>query len=253
MPRRLHFFIVYDMKYFLYFFCLFLVIFCILSVIYKNPYRLIYLFGKKGSGKSTYMVIQMIKYLRKGWDVYTDMPDVNIFGVKLINAKDLEHFTPSVNSALFLDELGLTFDNRKFKSFPDGINQWFKFQRKYKVVCYCNSQNLDIDLKLRILLDKMYLCQSIGGLFTLIRPITRTITLTQPSAEAESRVADLLKFDKIWHWKLVYLPRYFKYFNSFSAPQRDIIPYKIISDGIQVCKGRNAHKLLKEIKEDPIF
>lgn len=235
------------MKYFLLILFFFYLIFAVLSVFYRNPYRLYYIFGKKGSGKSTFMVKKMIKYLKKGWNVYTDMPDVNITGVRVINAKDLEHFTPKDNSALFLDEIGLTFDNRKFKSFPDGVNQWFKFQRKYHVVTYVNSQSFDVDLKVRSLIDKMYLMQSIGNVFAIIRPITRTITLTEPSAEAESRIADLLKFDKIWHWKILYLPRYFKYFNSFAAPHREIIPSEIIRDGIKVVKGKNARRLLKDL------
>lgn len=238
------------MKKLFYILILLYIIFIILVKKYNNPYKLYYLFGKKGSGKSTYMIKLMIKYLKRGWDVYTDMPDVNILGVRIINAKDLEHFTPAKHSALFLDEIGLTWDNRKFKSFPDGVNEWFKFQRKYNIVCYQNSQQFDVDIKIRALIDKMYLCQSIGGIITLIRPISRTITLTAPSAESESRIADLLKFDKFWHWKVVWLPRYFKYFNSFSAPPREIIPYRIIQDGIKVVHGKNLRKILRELDEE---
>lgn len=232
------------MRNLLIFFGLFYIFFLVQTFRFKNVYRLYYLFGKKGSGKSTMMVKYMIRYLKKGWNVYTDMPDVNIFGVRLINAKDLEHFTPEKNSALFLDEVGLTFDNRKFKTFPDGINEWFKFERKYKVVAYINSQSFDVDLKVRSLIDKMYLLQSVGNVFTIIRPITRTITLTEPSAEAESRIADLLKFDKIWHWRILYLPKYFKYFDSFSAPERPMIPYQLIEDGVNVVRGKKYLKLI---------
>lgn len=226
------------------------VVFLILAKKYNNPYKLIYLFGKKGSGKSTLMVKWMIKYLKRGWNVYTDMPDVNIFGVRLINAKDLEHFTPEGHSALFLDEIGLTFDNRKFKSFPDGVNQWFKFQRKYHVTTVVNSQSFDVDLKIRALVDKMYLLQSIGGFISLVRPITRTVTLTEPSAESESRIADMLQFDRFWHWRIIYLLRYFKYFDSFSAPERPKLNYQIIEDGRKVVHGRNAKKLLRELNSD---
>lgn len=237
------------MKYFLLILLLLYVIFAVLAVKYNNPYKLYFLFGKKGSGKSTYMVKYMIKYLKKGWSVYTDMPDVNITGVHLINAKDLEHFTPKDHSALFLDEIGLTFDNRKFKSFPDGVNQWFKFQRKYHVTCFINSQSADVDLKIRALIDKMYLMQSIGNVVCLIRPIRRTITLTAATGDAESRIADQLVFEKFWHWRIVFLPRYFRYFDSFSAPARPELPGKIISEGVQVLRGRDAKRILKEIQD----
>lgn len=239
----------FIMKRFLLIIGILYLIFLILSIIYKNPYKLYYIFGKKGAGKSTWMVKKMIRYLKRGWSVYTDMPDVNIFGVHIINAKDLETFTPRDNSALFLDEIGLTFDNRKFKSFPDGVNQWFKFQRKYHVVTYVNSQSFDVDLKVRSLIDRMFLMQSIGNVFAVVRPISREVTLTAPSAESESRIADILKFDRIWHWKIIYLPRYFKYFNSFSAPPRKEIPSTFISDGLKVVRGRNARKLLQELED----
>lgn len=238
------------MKKIIYILLIIYIIFIILARKYNNPYKLIYLFGKKGSGKSTLMVKWMIRYLKRGWNVYTDMPDVNIFGVRVINAKDLEKFTPENHSALFLDEIGLTFDNRKFKSFPDGVNQWFKFQRKYHVVTVVNSQSFDVDLKIRALVDKMYLLQSVGGFLSVVRPITRTVTLTEPSAESESRIADQLRFDRFWHWKIIYLPRYFKYFDSFSAPERPYLTYQIIEDGRKVVHGRNAKKLLQQLKTE---
>lgn len=43
----------------------------ILSKKYTNPYRLYMVFGKKGSGKTTYLVRTAIRYLKKGYTVYT--------------------------------------------------------------------------------------------------------------------------------------------------------------------------------------
>ena len=42
---------------------------------YKNPYKLFMVFGKKGSGKSAFLVRQAIKYQKKGYIVYTNMSD----------------------------------------------------------------------------------------------------------------------------------------------------------------------------------
>ena len=38
---------------------------------YLNPYKLYLVFGKKGSGKSTYLVKLAKKHLKKHWLVYT--------------------------------------------------------------------------------------------------------------------------------------------------------------------------------------
>lgn len=199
----------------------------VLSFIYRNPYKLTLILGKKGSGKSMYCVKMIMKYLRKGWNVYTDIPDINIKGVHIINALDLEHYAPMPHSAIFLDEVGLTFDNRKFKTFADGINEFFKFQRKYKCAMYVNSQGLDVDLKIRLLVDRLLLMTNISNVYTLIRPIKRDVTLTDPLGDSESRVADKLVFETIFHWRIMFMPRYFKYFDSYSAPVREEIPNEI--------------------------
>lgn len=217
------------MLYFLFFsFLFFATIFCILAYRYRNVYTLNYFFGKKGAGKSLLMVSYMLKYIRKGYTIYSDIPALNVPGVRQIRAQDLDKFTPTENSVIFLDEVGITFDNRKFKTFSDGMRDFFKFQRKYKVVVFMNSQSFDVDKKIRDLVDKYYLIQNFGNVILLCRPITRKVALVEASSQGESRVADNLKFAPFWNWKFIYMPQYFKYFDSFEAPHREIIPFEEI-------------------------
>lgn len=189
-----------------------------------NPYTLNFIFGKKGSGKTLYMVKLMLKHLRKGWIVYSDFP-VNIPGVRVINIKDLESFRPEPHSVLFLDEVGITFDNRKFKSFSDGMRDFFKFSRKMECKIYVNSQSYDIDKKIRDVVDNMVLMVNVGRV-SVIRPIRRSITLTEPSAEGESRIADRLTFKSIFSFRFLLLKKYYKYFNTNAMPGRDLIPFE---------------------------
>ena len=70
---------------------------------YNNPYRLIFIFGKKGAGKSLYMVKQMIRYLKKGWTVYTDIDNCNLPGVRIIKAMDLSEFVPVMRTSSSLE------------------------------------------------------------------------------------------------------------------------------------------------------
>ena len=67
-----------------FFFLLFLG-FSLVSRKYKNPFRLYFIFGKKGAGKSCLMVKKLLEYKKRGWICYTDMP-VLIPGVRIINA-----------------------------------------------------------------------------------------------------------------------------------------------------------------------
>lgn len=201
--------------------------FSIYSKKYKNPYKLIFIFGKKGSGKSTLMVHNMLKDLKRGWIVYTDMQDVNIPGVRIIqSSQQLESFVPEPGSSSYLDEAGIAFDNRNYKNFTPGLRDFFKLQRKYRCKITMNSQSFDVDKKIRDLTDSMILQTSIGNVFTISRPIVRSITLTEASSESDSRIADNLKFGKISSWRIYFMPRYFKYFKSFDAPERPFIPWR---------------------------
>lgn len=203
-----------------------------------NPYKLIFIFGKKGSFKSTSMVRQMLKHQKKGWTVYTDMQDCIVPNVRVFDIRDLGKFIPPPDSVLFLDEVGITYDNRNWKSFPTEVRDFFKFQRKYKCKVYMNSQAFDIDPKIRALVDSMVLQTSILDCISISRPIKRSICLTEPSAEAESRIADRLAFASVWDWEVHYMPPYFKYFNSFDAPERPHLRYRDIADAIEnECKG----------------
>lgn len=225
----------------------FLVWFSVQSRRYNNPYRLIFIFGKKGAGKSLYMVKQMMKYLKKGWTVYTDIDNCILPGVRIMNAMDLSVFAPDENSAIFLDEAGILFDNRNFKNFNSGLRDFFKLQRKYKCRVFLNSQSFDIDKKIRDVTDHMGLIVSVGNVFSIYRPIRRSITLTQPSAEAESRIADKLSFESIFKWQITYLPKYFKYFDSFAAPERPPLPFnEIVAD----LTDKNVRRSLRRHRPD---
>lgn len=198
---------------------------------YSNPYKLTFVFGKKGAGKSCYMVRQMHRYLRRGWHVYTDMEDVRIPGVRIVSLKDLQTFRPEPHSLVCLDEVGISMDNREHRTFPPGLRDFFKYARKMQLVVIMNSQAFDVDKKVRDTTDSMLLLTSFGSLFCLARPIRRSIVLTQPSAEAESRIADLLRFSWIFDYHIYYMPAYFRYFDSRAMPPRDLVPYtEVVSD-----------------------
>lgn len=192
---------------------------------YRNPYTLTFIFGKKGAGKSCYMVREMLKLQKAGWLIYTDMFDIKIPGVRIINHKDLAIFRPEEHSALFLDEVGISMDNRSYKSFPSGLRDFFKYLRKMKCRCYMNSQAYDVDKKVRDTVDSMILQTSLFGVFSVSRPIIRSITLTEASGLADSRIADSLRFGSIFSFRIYYMPKYFKYFNSMEMPVRKYLPY----------------------------
>lgn len=212
---------------------------------FRNPYKNTFIFGKKGAGKSTLMVKYMLKYKKRGWKIYTDIKDCVVPDVRIIKAADLERYVPEPGSAVFLDEVGISFDCRQFEKFPPGLRDFFKLQRKYRVCLFQNSQSYDVDKKIRDCVDGMVLQSSICDVIGVTRPIYKSVVLTAPDGSHESRIAEQLKFAPIWRWKFTWLPRYFKYFDSFDAPHRPKIKFTQVTQEMYstVQRTRKANKL----------
>lgn len=192
---------------------------------YRNPYKLIMVFGKKGAGKTTFLTKLAYQYQKKGRPVYSTewAPGVHMFDVEKIGFMMFPE-----NSVIFIDEVGMIWDNRNFKTFKPEVRDYFKLQRHYKHTVYLFSQTFDVDIKLRNLTDAMYLLKCHMGWLSIARKIKRDIVLVQPTGESESRIADSLEFEpfllSLFGAKTIiftFIPRWAKLFNSHEAPELD--------------------------------
>ena len=184
---------------------------------FRNPYKLYMVFGKKGAGKSTYLTMLAVKYAKQGRPVYSTL---NVPYAYKLDHNDIGFRSFPPESVLLIDEVGMIWDNRNFKNFKPEVRDYFKLQRHYRHTVYLFSQSFDIDLKLRTLTDRMFLLVNPLGWFTYIRSITRSITVTEASSQAESRIADQLHLSGIGGFltgssKIMLIPKYAKYFDSF--------------------------------------
>lgn len=212
----------------IYFLCGFVALLFVFNRIrkgYYNPYRLIMVFGKKGSGKTTYLTKKAIKHLKKGWNVYTNVEEMDIPGVRFIEANDVGDFVPESDSLLLLDEVGLVWHARDFKSFPKETRRFFKLQRHHRVLCYLASQSFDVDKSLRDLCDSMVLCTCVADVIGLARPIVKKVVLTEAQGDQESRISENLHFVPFWNWELTWIPAWSKWFDSHSIPEMPKLPY----------------------------
>lgn len=205
------------------FLILFVVIFLFLiSRPYINPYRLYMVFGKKGSGKTTYMCKLSLRYSKRGYTVFSN---AELPGSTLVNIKLLGDFVPPPGSVLLIDEVGMIWDNRHYKTFEDKYRNFFKLQRQYKNIVYLFSQTFDIDKKLRDLTDVMYMVTCPIPVLSICRRIKRTLVLVQPDGESEGRIADGLEFIP-WYMSLfgmrsiefTWIPSYASFFKSYNPP-----------------------------------
>lgn len=191
------------------------------AIRYRNPYKLYMVFGKKGSGKTTFMTSLAFKYIKAGRKVYCSsrIPGTYYFDVDLIGKVQFEP-----EAAILIDEVGMIWDNRDFKNFRTDVRDFFKLQRHYKNIIWLFSQTWDIDIKLRTLCDDLYLMINYFGVLSVAKQIKRKITVVKPSENSESRIADELVITPFIMFpfgarKWLWIPKYAKYFDSFEAPQ----------------------------------
>lgn len=207
-----------------------LLVFHLLTKKYLNPFKLTMVFGKKGSGKTTFLIKDAYKYLRKGWTVYTSIP---VPGCRMFDVSMLGKCTFPPRTAIFIDEVGMIWDNRDFKNFKTYVRDWFKLQRHYKCRVFLFSQTFDIDKKLRDLTDEMYLCSNKFRVWSYCKRILRKPVLTQPIGDSPARLDEELKFDSLLFAffgarRLTFIPFWSGFFSSFDTPELPLIEYEEI-------------------------
>lgn len=216
---------------------IFIVLFVLCFIIYhvwkfRNPYKLIMVFGKKGAGKSTLIAKLVCQYNKKGRPCYTTEP---VPGAYLFDPKRLGLDAIEPEAVIFVDEVGLVWHSRDFKSFEKHTRSYFKLQRHYHHTVYLFSQSFDCDKVLRDLCDQMYLIKNFFNCFSLARRINKKITIVHAGKEGsgESHLADDMEFDPlIFFWcgavKITYIPRYARLFDSFKVPALADADYQYI-------------------------
>lgn len=236
-------------------FIILFIYFYIVSLDYKNNYKLIMLFGKKGSGKSTYLTRLAIKYNKLGYHVYSNS---EIFNTYKLNSDWIGFYDFPKNSVLLVDEVGMIWDNRNFKSFKTEVRDFFKLQRHKNVIVYLASQSFDIDKKLRDLTDEMYLLTNYMGIFSVAKKINKRIAIHNASEnnDGESFLTETYSFDLPFFWKITYIPRYVKYFNSFEStplPPIKTDRYKYINENILYQETKYYIYLRNKIKNKIVY
>lgn len=201
---------------------------------FRNPYRLYMVFGKKGSGKSTMIAKLAITWIKKhGTPVYCTIP---IPGTRLFDPHDIGSGWFEPGSLVLVDEVGMCFNNRDFKTFSRDARDWFKLQRHNEVTMYLFSQSFDVDIQIRNLTDYMYYARCIAGVLTVHRQIKRGMTIVNPDGQSEARIADTLEFTPLILQvfgskclRFAWVPHWIKYFDSYDMSRFDTtISYQLL-------------------------
>lgn len=218
------------MKYLIILFCVLLVIYIIwdrLTYKYVNKWRLTFVCGPKGSGKTSDLTKRCVKAIRKGQKVYCTE---YIPGTYHIDAsKDIGKYDFEPNSLVLVDEAGMIWDSRKYKDFPTYVRDWFKLQRHYKLNVVLYSQDWDIDKRIRLLCDELYILDKKARVFSIGKGIYKKITINDSTAEATSNVDHNLHFMPLLSPRsrtFTFIPKWAGLFDSFIAPKLDFKPFE---------------------------
>lgn len=223
------------------------ILFHLLTKKYLNPFKLIFVFGKKGSGKSTFLVRMALEYMERGWSVYSTLA---IPGTIPFDVKQFGEVQFPWKSCVLVDEVGMIWDNRNFKSFKESQRDYFKLQRHYGNVLILASQTFDVDKKIRDLADEMYLITKAFRVFSYGKRILRRTVLVKSTAEAPAKIDEDLEFDSLLlFWagsrKLTFIPKYAGLFDSFEAPSLPEVPDKPLAIPASLTRHKAYKRILK--------
>lgn len=187
-----------------------------------DPWKLKFVFGKMGTGKTGLIAIWSIKDLtdQRFKHVYTSC---GIPGTKKFDPADIgKGFTFPPYSSVYIDEFGLLYNSRDFKTFPKAARKWFKYLRQSKCKVTIFSQAPDIDKSIRDLAHEYGLLRRIGP-FSILFDVSKNIDIGQDIEGNGQLIDNYFKLGILGGMHIFYLPRYFGLWDSFDPPEMDLI------------------------------
>lgn len=143
---------------------------------------------------------------------------------KHISLEYLGKWTLPPESYLCVDESGIEYNSRKYKSLPQETIAWYKLYRHYEVgiIDFVSQSWEDMDVTIRRLADELWYLRKLGP-FTLVRRIYKWVGID----EETHQITDMYKFGSFirrllpppFHrkdWYLVFRPFHYKHFDSYS-------------------------------------
>ena len=223
---------------------IYIVLFLLSFLCPKHPHVLNVYFGVPGSGKTTFaayltkwalhenIIIRLCrrfdnpvsrlilksKYLKRRIDVYSNVP---ITGAYQLDAKNDIGFYMIQNAKIIIDEAGIEYNNRNFKSFPPESIYFYKYHRHYQTSVDVFSQSYeDMDITLRRLAQNFYVVRkSLIPFCVVARRIRRKIGVD----ENTHQIADLYSMGlPVFDTKRIFAPSLWKLFNSYSRKELEL-------------------------------
>lgn len=187
------------------------------------------LFGSPGCGKTTHAVYTACKADRP---VYHNIPGCTV-GTYLPHIECLGRFTVPRGSLILIDEAGIEFNNRDYKSFPKALISYLKLHRHYGVDIYFYSQSWeDTDITIRRLADRLFYIRSFGRLpVSSVRRIEAFVEINENDHQIQFGYKKLKVISRFLpppfnrpSFKLLFRWRYYRFFDTYHCTPLPLFP-----------------------------
>lgn len=176
-------------------------------------------FGNIGCGKTTWLCKMIADDKRKKahQHYYANFPTTL---AEQIDVMKLGTYGLPPYSLLVIDEAGIQFNNRQFKTFPKPLIEWLKLSRHYRCDIVLVSQSWDdVDITFRRLTERLYYLKKVVC-FTLKRRIIKSVAVDENTHQiVDGYTLSKLLLGLFTGDTTFFLRRkYYKYFDSYDAP-----------------------------------
>lgn len=183
-------------------------------------------FGNPGCGKTTLACrILFHEQLKGTYDHYyanfeTKLAEYN-------SLRDLGHWTFPKNSLVIIDEAGIEYNSRKYKTMDQKLIEWLKLHRHYGCDVIVISQSWeDVDITIRRLVSQLYYVKKLLC-FSLVKRIYKSVGIDDKTHQ----IIDYYRFGSLLgnlvgakNISLFFRPWYYQFFDSYHTPPTTILP-----------------------------
>ena len=183
-------------------------------------------FGSPGSGKTTLANrLLMLHQIKGRYQHYFANFETKL--AHYIDLTGLGCYTLPPGSLLIIDEAGICFNNRAYKSMPKELISWLKLHRHYQVDVVLISQSWeDVDVTFRRLTDRLYHISKIWQ-FSIVRRVYKSVGIDKTTHQ----IIDAYRFGfflgfliGLDNLSIFWRPTYYRFFDSFSTPPTPVRP-----------------------------
>lgn len=153
----------------------------------------------------------------------------NDLSITIPSLEGLGSWTFPEHSYIIVDEAGIEYNSRKYKTLSQETIQWFKLHRHYKCdVDFISQSWEDMDITIRRLADELWYIKKFGPI-SIVRRVYKSVKVDDKTHQ----IIDAYEIGKLLKrllprpfgsktWFLVWRPKYYKYFNTYEKPNTPV-------------------------------